>query len=250
MHQDWPQKLLVILRPSMVTGEIARPFFLSLPASRSARRRRAATGRRDSIESEAHSASCIAAARSSFTSFNNSSSFISVKTFRRGTEEVSGELSLGLDHLVDLLLDRAAANELVHQHIFGLSDTECAVRGLVFNSRIPPAVEVNHVRRGGQVQSGAAGLERQHEERHVVVLLEPTDQILALADRGLAVQHEPGAAEHEPRNAASGAVVSRNWVKTSAFSCLAAITSAISRRRANLPLSSSAQAPSPSHCEG
>ena len=60
----------------------------------------------------------------------------------------------------------------------------------------------------------------------------------------------PGRPNTEPRNAASGAVVSLNWVKTSAFSCRAAITSAISRRRASLPLSSSAQAPSPSHCEG
>ena len=45
-----------------------------------------------------------------------------------------------------------------------------------------------------------------------------------------------------PRKAASGSVISRNWVKTSTFSCLAAISSASSRRRANLPLSSALQA--------
>src|ERR1017187_4298555 len=60
----------------------------------------------------------------------------------------------------------------------------------------------------------------------------------------------PGRSKTEPRNAASGAVTSRNWVKTSIFSCRAATTSAISRRRAHLPLSPSPQAPSPSHCEG
>ena len=39
-------------------------------------------------------------------------------------------------------------------------------------------------------------------------------------------------------------------MKTSTFSCLAAMTSAMSRKRAHLPLSSSLQAPSPSHCDG
>ena len=39
-------------------------------------------------------------------------------------------------------------------------------------------------------------------------------------------------------------------MKTSIFSCRAATTSAISRRRASLPLSSSAQTLSFSHCDG
>ena len=60
----------------------------------------------------------------------------------------------------------------------------------------------------------------------------------------------PGCPNTEQRNAASGPVVSLNCVKTSAFSCRAATTSAMSRRRASLPLSSSAHAPSPSQCEG
>ena len=60
----------------------------------------------------------------------------------------------------------------------------------------------------------------------------------------------PARPNTPPRNAASGAVISRNWVKTSIFSCRAATTSAISRSRASLPLSASAQPPSPSHCEG
>ena len=48
----------------------------------------------------------------------------------------------------------------------------------------------------------------------------------------------PSRPKIAPRKAASGSVISRNWVNTSTFSCRAAITSTSSRRRANLPLSS------------
>jgi hypothetical protein len=48
-----------------------------------------------------------------------------------------------------------------------------------------------------------------------------------------------GQPNTSPRNVASGAVVSRNWVNTRAFSWRAAISSAISRSRTSLPLSSS-----------
>jgi hypothetical protein len=65
------------------------------------------------------------------------------------------------------------------------------------------------------------------------------------------VQHEARPCPNtDPRKAASGAVVSLNCVKMSAFSCRAATTSAISRSRPSLPLSSSFHRPSPSHCEG
>jgi hypothetical protein len=60
----------------------------------------------------------------------------------------------------------------------------------------------------------------------------------------------PGRSNTEPRNAASCGVISRNWVNTSIFSCRAATTSAISRKRAHLPLSASRHAPSPNHCDG
>ena len=43
---------------------------------------------------------------------------------------------------------------------------------------------------------GAAGLERQHEERDVLVLLEAAHQVLALLHLGLAVQDEAGPAEN------------------------------------------------------
>ena len=193
----------------------------------------------------------MAAWRSSATSFSSSSFFISVSSSSAPPSSRScRQLPLRLDQLVDLLLDRAAAHELVHEHVLGLADAERAIGGLILHRRVPPAVEVDDVRRGGQIEAGAARLEREHEERHRLVLLELPHQRLALLDGGLAVQHQPGPAEHRPRKAASGAVTSRNCVKTSTFSCFAAMTSAISRRRANLPLSASRHAPSPSHCDG
>src|ERR1700680_2995100 len=61
-------------------------------------------------------------------------------------EEIPSQLFLRLDHMVDLFLHGAATNELVHKHILGLSDPEGTVGGLVFDSRIPPPVEMNDMR--------------------------------------------------------------------------------------------------------
>ena len=64
---------------------------------------------------------------------------------------------------------------------------------------------------------------------------------LPLADGRAAVQHQAGPAEAPcARKPASGSVISRNCVKTSAFSWREAISSQISASRANLPLSSAA----------
>ena len=197
--------------------------------------------------------SLIAAFRSSATSCSSSSSFISVRLISPPpSQQLVGQPLLRLDQPVDLLFDRAAADELVHQHVPLLADAEGAVGGLVLDGRVPPAVEVDDVRGRGQVQAGAAGLEREHEERQPS---RPPGTCATSSRRRLhrraAVQHQARAGRRpSPRNAASGSVISRNCVKTSTFSCRAAITSAISRSRANLPLSASAQAPSPSHCDG
>ena len=64
------------------------------------------------------------------------------------------------------------------------------------------------------------------------------------------VQHQERRPKTALKWASSGAVISRNWVKTSIFSWRAATTSAISQRRAHLPLSSAAHSPSFSHCDG
>jgi hypothetical protein len=84
----------------------------------------------------------------------------------------------------------------VDRHVAGLPDTERPVRGLVLDGGVPPAVEVDDVERGGRVQAGAAGLQRQDEEGHGLVLPEPADQAGALPDPGPAVLHQARPAEH------------------------------------------------------
>ena len=117
-------------------------------------------------------------------------------------EQVRGQLRLLLDQGVDLLLDRPPADKLVHQHVAPLANAESAVGGLVLDGRVPPAVEMDHVRGGGQVQANAAGLQRQHEEGGAAVALELVDELLPSSDRRAPVQDQPGAAEYrreEPR---------------------------------------------------
>ena len=60
---------------------------------------------------------------------------------------------------IDALLDRAAADELVHQHVLRLPEAERAVGRLVFDRRIPPAIEVHDMRGRRQVEASAARLE-------------------------------------------------------------------------------------------
>jgi hypothetical protein len=70
-----------------------------------------------------------------------------------------GEVALGVDHLVDALLDGARGHDLVDVHGPPLADAVGAVSGLVLDCRVPP-VEVDDVRRRGQVEPGAARLQR------------------------------------------------------------------------------------------
>jgi hypothetical protein len=58
------------------------------------------------------------------------------------------EAAFLLDDRVDFFLKRAAADELVDEHVLLLTDAECAVGRLVFDSGIPPAVEMNDVGSG------------------------------------------------------------------------------------------------------
>src|SRR5215467_1545637 len=112
------------------------------------------------------------------------------------TEEVSGQLLLRLDHLIDLVFDRAAANEFVHQHILGLSNSERAIGSLMFHSRIPPPVKMNDMGRRSKIEASTPRLEREHKKRDVLVLLKPAHQVPALFDFRLPVQDEAGASEH------------------------------------------------------
>jgi hypothetical protein len=76
---------------------------------------------------------------------------------------MGGQAPFLLDHPVDALLQRAHADQLADLHVAALADPEHPVGGLVLNRRVPPAVEVDDVVGGGQVQPGPARLERQQE---------------------------------------------------------------------------------------
>ena len=98
---------------------------------------------------------------------------------------------------VDALLDRPAADELVHQNVLLLPDAIGAVGGLVLDGRIPPAVEVDDVRRRGEVQAGAAGLELRLKNGGPRSSLELFNQCAAVLYTGVsAVEHQTRAAEH------------------------------------------------------
>src|SRR5206468_12891757 len=60
---------------------------------------------------------------------------------------------LTVDHFIDLLLQGACANELVNLHVPLLANAKRAVGRLVFDSGVPPSVEMKHVVRGREIQS-------------------------------------------------------------------------------------------------
>src|SRR3989442_3814079 len=95
---------------------------------------------------------------------------------------------------VDLLLYRATADELVHQHVPLLANAEGAIGGLLLDGRVPPAVEVDDVGGGREIEARAARLEREHEEGRLAGL-EAVDESRTLAHLGLAVQDEAGRTE-------------------------------------------------------
>ena len=86
--------------------------------------------------------------------------FISVNNRSRAlAQNVLGQRAFAGDDVVNAFFEGAATDEFVDHDVALLADAEGAVRGLVFDGRIPPAVEMNHVRGGGEVEAGAAGFE-------------------------------------------------------------------------------------------
>ena len=75
-----------------------------------------------------------------------------------------GQFALGADHVVDAFLEGAAGDEAVHLHVALLADAVGAVGGLRLDGGVPPQVEVDDVGGGGEVQAGAAGLQREQED--------------------------------------------------------------------------------------
>ena len=74
-----------------------------------------------------------------------------------------GDVALAGHDLLDPLVDGAGAHEAVRHDGAGLADAPRPVAGLVLDRRVPPAVVEHDVAGGGEVEAGAAGLERQHE---------------------------------------------------------------------------------------
>ena len=120
---------------------------------------------------------------------SSSSSSVSAASPLPSTASASARLRVSSSAI--LLLDRAAGDQPVHLDRLGLADPVGAVGGLLLDGRVPPAVDVDDVVGAGQVEPGAAGLERQQEDREsrpVAGALEARDHRLALADGRAAVQ--------------------------------------------------------------
>lgn len=75
----------------------------------------------------------------------------------------------------------------MHLYRLGLPDAVGAVGGLGLHCRVPPAVEVHHVARPGEVEPRTGRFQRQQEDRGLA-RLEPVHHGLALGDRRTTVQ--------------------------------------------------------------
>src|SRR6185295_4923935 len=89
-------------------------------------------------------------------------------------------LRLALLELGDLLLDGAAGEEAIGDDGTVLADAVRAVDRLRLDCRVPPRVEENDIARGGEIESGTTGLERNEEHAGPFVGLEGRDDLLAL----------------------------------------------------------------------
>ena len=137
-----------------------------------------------------------------------------------GADHGVGELALVVDERVDALLDGALAHQLVDEHGALLADAPRPVGGLVLHRRVPPAVVVDHLAGSGEVEPGAAGLQRHEQQRR-----RRRRPGTASTIRSRPVLDTPpcrnGGVEAEPLvrgGCCSSSPISRNWVNTSARS--------------------------------
>ena len=68
-----------------------------------------------------------------------------------GSHTLGSDFLFAFDHFVNLFLQCSGTDELMHHYIFSLPDAVGPVGGLIFHRRIPPAVEMHHMRACGQV---------------------------------------------------------------------------------------------------
>ena len=99
-----------------------------------------------------------------------------------------GELALVVDDHADAFLDGAFAHELVDVDGAFLADAPRPVGGLVLDRRVPPAVVVDHLAGRGEVEAGAAGLQRDEQQRRPRSVLECVDHPVASCPRHAPVQ--------------------------------------------------------------
>src|SRR5260221_3549933 len=81
-----------------------------------------------------------------------------------------GNRLLAFDQLVDPLFERARAHELVDLHALALADAEGPVCRLVLDGGVPPAIKVEDMAGARQIQSRAARLQGEDEERRAALL--------------------------------------------------------------------------------
>ena len=119
-------------------------------------------------------------------------------------DDLLGQLALRVEQLVDPLLERRRADEAVDEDVLVLAEPVGAVGRLLLDGGVPPAVEVEDVVRGGQVEAAPAGANRDHEHRRPVGVGERLDELVALSRGEAAVEEADLAAEplvqvrHEP----------------------------------------------------
>ena len=146
-----------------------------------------------------------------------------------------GDVALAGHDLLDPLVDGAGAHQAVADHGVGLADAPRAVAGLVLDGGVPPAVVEHDVVGGGEVEPGAAGLERQHE-RARARRRPGTRSIIGRARAATARRGStrPACRCVSVRWSASRMPHSAKWVNTRTRSSAANTASTISSRRREL----------------
>ena len=153
----------------------------------------------------------------------------------RIVEDRVEKFALALEHLVDPLLDCVECQESRDGDGPLHADPMGPIDRLVFDSRIPPAVEQKDIAGELQIQPHAAGAVGHQDDLAVGIVAELRDQRRRVAVIGyLAVIFE----RLEPRRAASviSASVCTHWLKTIAFRPLAAHSSKSVSSRSSLLL--------------
>src|ERR1700756_2373870 len=110
--------------------------------------------------------------------------------FRAALQHILHQLLLRFDQLVDTVLDRATADKLMHQDVPLLADTKRTVSRLIFHGRVPPAIVVDHMGSGGEIQTRPTRLEREHEKGRQLIFLESLDQFPAPGYRSATMEHQ------------------------------------------------------------